>query len=226
MTRLQSEILRLYLTPDQEGIAAGPGGRVRAMVLELAGPTSWAALSKVWQGVQADLDLPAPAIAVSGMHGHQLWFSLREPVPVAQATAFLAALRTRYLGGVARERIAIAQPARVPPVEAAPRHWAAFLAPDLASLFDDEPWLDLPPSDDAQANLLSQLQSMKPEDFRRASERLLPLAEARTGDTSVAEGLEPRRFLLQVMNDSSVELHLRIAAAKALLPYFEGEHRP
>jgi hypothetical protein len=29
----------------------------------------------------------------------------------------------------------------------------------------------------------------------------------------------PKRFLLDVMSDSRVELHLRIEAAKALLPY-------
>lgn len=236
MTRLQSEILRLYLPPGGEGIAAAADGRTRALVLELAGPASWATLSRVWQGVQADLDLPAPAIAVSGLRGHQLWFSLREPVPAAQAIGFLAALRRRYLLDIARERIAMqpcdaaapyAAPSfAVPPAEAAPGHWAAFLAPDLAALFDDEPWLDLPPSHDAQANLLSQLQTTKPEEFRRALERLLPDVAGGTGETALAEALEPRRFLLQVMNDSSVELHLRIAAAAALLPYTEGERRP
>jgi len=30
---------------------------------------------------------------------------------------------------------------------------------------------------------------------------------------------DPKRFLLKVMNDSTAELHLRIEAAKALLPY-------
>ena len=228
MNRLQAELQRLYLPP------AGPqqATLVRALVLDLAGPASWAALSKVWQGVQAELGLPAPAIAVSGLNGHQLWFSLREPVPVVQATSFLAALRRRYLGGVAPERIASSaagQPANMPPVEAAPGHWAAFLAPDLAALFEDEPWLDLPPSADAQANLLSQLESTKPEDFRRALERLQPAAGSRTGDTQLpaaAGGLEPKQFLLEVMNDSSVDLHLRIEAAKALLPYFEEDPSP
>ena len=32
-----------------------------------------------------------------------------------------------------------------------------FVAPDLAALFADEPWLDLPPSSDAQADLLARL---------------------------------------------------------------------
>jgi hypothetical protein len=34
--------------------------------------------------------------------------------------------------------------------------------------------------------------------------------------------LDPEGFLLGVMSDKKIELHLRIEAAKALLPYFEG----
>jgi hypothetical protein len=36
------------------------------MVLELARPAEWPPLARVWQAVQAELGLPAPAIAVSG----------------------------------------------------------------------------------------------------------------------------------------------------------------
>lgn len=36
------------------------------------------------------------------------------------------------------------------------------------------------------------------------------------------DSLDPKGFLPGVMNDKTVELHLRIEAAKALLPYFEG----
>jgi len=37
---------------------------------------------------------------------------------------------------------------------------------------------------------------------------------------SQGKGMDPKGFLLGVMNDPAVELHLRIEAAKALLPYF------
>jgi hypothetical protein len=212
MNRLQAELQRLYLPQ------AGPDGRVRALLLELARPASWEALAKVWQGVQADLELPAPAIAVSGSDGLQLWFSLAEPVPTTEADAFLASLRRRYLGHIAPERLATTA-AALPPIEAAPGHWSAFVAPDLASLFADEPWLDLPPGADAQAELLSRLQSTASEDWKRAVARLQPAtATAAAG----ADGLEPRSFLLQIMNDPAIELALRIEAAKALLPFFEG----
>ena len=52
-----------------------------------------------------DLELPAPAIAVSGIDGYQVWFSLSEPVPLAQALDFLESLRLRYLGAIAPKHI-------------------------------------------------------------------------------------------------------------------------
>jgi hypothetical protein len=244
MSRLQAELQRLYLRheagqaashPGESGLI-GPDHRVRAMVLELARPASWDVLAKVWQGVQADLELPAPAIAVSGIDGYQLWFSLAEPVPAAQATAFLASLRNRYLADVAQERIGmhpcvdVSAPSRArhvsvaPPIEAMPGRWSAFVAHDLAGLFADEPWLDLPPSPDAQADLLSRLQSTKPENLRRALERLGPaVTPASTRSEPPANSADPRRFLLGIMNDPAIELHLRIEAAKALLPYFDDQ---
>lgn len=244
MNRLQAELRRLYLLqdagrpaspPDEPGLI-GADGSVRALVLELARPASWDVLAKVWQGVQADLELPAPAIAISGIDGYQLWFSLAEPVPAAQATAFLASLRDRYLADVARDRIGmqpsvdVSAPAGarhvsvVPPIEAMPGRWSAFVAHDLAGLFADEPWLDLPPSADAQADLLSRLQSTKPDDLRRALERLGPaVTPASTRSEPAANSADPRRFLIGIMNDPAIELHLRIEAAKALLPYFDDQ---
>ncbi|MDB5943604.1 MAG: hypothetical protein JWQ13_3170 [Ramlibacter sp.] len=250
MNRLQAELQRLYLPPVAQ--RQDPDGRVRAMVLELARPASWDGLAKAWRGVQADLELPAPAIAVSGSDGYQLWFSLAQPVPVGQAMGFLEALRGRYLGDVAQERIGMhacvaasapgsAQQPVPPPVERGPGRWSAFVSPDLAALFADEPWLDIPPGPDAQADLLSRLASTRPEDFKRALERLGPVGTpgstrtppapvdaggrgndpADTRPAAAADRQDPRGFLLGIMNDRTLELQLRIEAAKALLPYFE-----
>ena len=121
------------------------------MVLELARPADWASLSAVWGGVQVDLTLPVPAIAVNGRDGCQLWFSLLEPVLVTQAEAFLDALRRRYLGDIAPVRVAMlpaldtasAGPPRharpVPALQADSDLWSAFVASDLAPMFVDEP---------------------------------------------------------------------------------------
>lgn len=252
MTRLQSELNRLYAPQPAAGQGTDTGepglidsgGRVRAMVLELARPADWAALSKVWQGVQADLELPAPAIAVSGQDGFQLWFSLAEPVPAAQAMAFLETLRVRYLGDIQAQRVGLmlavdaasmpqARHARpVPAQRTDGGHWSAFVAPDLAPVFADEPWLDVPPSPEGQSDLLSRLKSTPLADFQRAFEWLLPATvqgqiPQASSPTAAAvavsgAGLDPKRFLLGVMNDDTVALALRIEAAKALLTCIDG----
>jgi len=256
MNRLQQELQRLYGPPagaslgldlDARGLVDEPG-RVRAMVLELARPADWAALSAVWGGVQVDLGLPAPAIAVNGSDGFQLWFSLLEPLPVPRAAAFLDALRRRYLGDIAPARVTMlpaldAAPARlplhawqVPALQADSGLWSAYVASDLVTMFADEPGLDVSPTPDGQAQLLAPLKSISPAEFELALQRLRPAAvpaavPAAPGLASSAAGqaaasLEPRRFLLDVMNNDSLDLALRIEAAKALLPYSNAAGGP
>ena len=262
MTRLQSELRRLYLPQASSGqdtaadaaSLVDDGGRVRAMVLELARPADWAALSTVWAGVHTDQAFPAPAIAVSGKDGYQLWFSLAQPLPAAQATAFLDALRVRYLGDIRPQRIglwprldaAALQPtplstppstpptlhaSLVPAVQAGTGLWSAFIAPDLAAAFADEPWLDLPPNRDGQCNLLARLKSISADDLAVALGRLQPAAvlapaqPAAAAGPQAGPGLDPKRFLLDIMNNPGVALGLRIEAAKALLPYTHAPQR-
>lgn len=233
MNPLQTELQRLYQAPE---------GLVRALVLELARPADWGLLSTVWRGLQTDLGLPAPAIAVSGVDGYQLWLSLAEPVPVAEAAMFLEALRLHYLGAVALKRISLtpslesptAGPALpVPGQQLATGYWSAFVASDLAPIFADEPWLDQSPSPEAQASVLVRLQSIKPAAFAAAMARLrapaaptmpldLPPNLAPQASAATAHLLAPRAFLLAVIHDPAVALGLRIEAAKALLPYVEG----
>jgi hypothetical protein len=260
MSTLQAELERLYIPRDAvhqkqdvaESCLITPDGTVRAMVLELARPADWTVLSALWQGVQAELGLPAPAIAVSGIDGFQLWFSLAEPVPVAQACAFLGSLRLRYLSQVTTDRINMrpcidesmpqkaVHAALVPKLREETGRWSAFVASDLAAIFADEPWLDLPPSPEAQANVLARIESIKLADFQVALDRIKPVdlgrgAHAQSdanklikvqddaetiNSPSQGKGMDPKGFLLGVMNDPAVELHLRIDAAKALLPYF------
>lgn len=261
MTRLQSALRRLYLLPTsgsqdtaaEMGSLVDAGGQVRALVLELARPADWAALSAVWTGVQADLALPAPAIAVTGQDGYQLWFSLAQAVPAAQATAFLDALRLRYLGDIKPQRVAMwpqvdtASPLHirharpVPALQPGSGLWSAFIAQDLAPMFSDEPWLDLPPNPDGQCNLLARLASIQPDDLVQALHRLQPASvpgparpamQAMQATPAVADaGLvpthlataaawqDPKAFLLDIMNNPGVALALRIEAAKALLPH-------
>ncbi|KRC12289.1 hypothetical protein ASE11_02185 [Hydrogenophaga sp. Root209] len=232
MTRLDTEQQRLY--PD------AADGHTRALVLGLARPADWTLLRAVWQGVQADLELPAPAIAVSGTDSYQLWFSLAQPVALEQAQRFLEQLRQRYLPDVARSRILMWPPSdvavagsvhrapAVPALQEATGNWSAFVSPDLPAVFGEDPWLDMAPGQDAQAELLSRLKCIQPDEWTHALERLIPAKvpgapptraptqttpPAPTGDAP----MEPRQFLMSVMNDASAPLALRIEAAKALL---------
>jgi hypothetical protein len=217
MNRLESELQRLYPPPS--------AGQVRALVLELARPADWEALARVWRGVQLDLQLPAPAIAVSGTDGLQLWFSLQQATPAPQAAAFLAQLRARYLADVAPTRLrampSAAEPAwqaaPVPAPQAGTENWSAFVAPDLAPVFADTPWLDIPPGVDGQADLLARLESIKPAALEAAMQRLQPAVADTAAPADAAQDIDPRRFLQRVLNDETVALTLRIEAAKALL---------
>ncbi|MDE2504304.1 MAG: hypothetical protein KGL18_15175, partial [Burkholderiales bacterium] len=191
MNPLQRELQRLYgpaidtrAAPEleQRGRVGAPA-RVRALVLEVARPADGRLLAAVGVGVQNDLALPAPAIAVNGSDGCQLWFSLLEPVPAREAGAFLEALRRRYLGAIALDRVALrpAPDASAPPswpeppvpaAQSAGGRWSAFVAPDLAAMFADEPWLDVQPNPEGQAQLLAPLQSIAPDAFALALQRL------------------------------------------------------
>ena len=259
MNRLPSELHRLYAAqapgPDTAPEALrliDDSGRVRAMVLSLARPADWQALAKVWQGVQVDLDLPAPAIAVSGTDAYQLWFSLAQPLPAAQALVFLESLRLRYLGDIKPQRVGLmpsmdgASPPRVQHADTVPALqasgcWSAFVAPELAPVFADEPWLETAPNPEGQSSLLARLASIPLADFELALQGLSPAQAASLGtpvsvpalvldavvssigQRKAAAGpwLDPKSFLLEVMNNDAVELRLRIEAAKALLPHVD-----
>lgn len=242
MNRLDNETRRLFATDDE----VRAEGRTRHLVLGVAGPADWAPLAAVWRGVQAELDLPAPAIAVNGIDAFELWFALAEPLPAGTGAAFLDGLCERFLGDVAPARRRCwpasdpglaAEPARIPQWHAETGRWSAFVAPDLAAVFDDDPSLDIAPGEEAQADLLSRIRPIGRAEFQIALARLTPepspflppapaapamapaAAPARGGPVGPAGPYDdPRRFLLDVMNDPTVDMALRIQAAKALLP--------
>lgn len=254
MTTLPHAQHRLFLVPAQAAADSHadatadtlvtPDGHVRAMALTLTDPDG---LQRVWQGVQADLGLPAPGIAVNGHNGLQLWFSVDRPVAWAQAAAFLARLRQRYLPDgpptgdgdfppASGQPTSANQPA-LPPIETRADQWSAFVAPDLVRIFADEPWLSRPPGAQAQADLLARLQSMTVKVFEQALVRLTPVSPGRPSAPVLTQAGQPahaptdlrpdalrqphaeaaRDFLLAVMNDPAVDMALRIDAAKALL---------
>lgn len=232
MNPLQFELDRLYgLGPSAaRGAAPTADQCVRALVLELRPPAGWAQLSSVWTGVQADFGLPPPAIAVSGVDALQLWFSLASPTSPSAGELFLQGLRARYLPDVGSTHVRLiadaAQLPSTPPLEISPDRWSAFVAPDLASVFADTPWLDLPPNAEGQASLLHALEPILQVALETALSELgvveeVPadlkvsgLPEVRSSEQG---GADAERFLRRVMNEESVPLALRIEAAKGLL---------
>jgi len=206
---------------------------VRALVLDVGRPSDWELLGAVWRGVQLDLSLPAPGIAIAGENSYQLWFSLQQGGTQDEARAFFDGLKSRYLNGVSAPRIRCLTDAPAVPAEVREGQWSAFVAPDLAPVFVEATWLDIPPGVEGQADLLKSLKSITPQAWRAAMEQLeppavqdlaptpapsssdvVPTAAAYSPSTSFSD---PRAFLLQVMNDASVPMALRIEAAKALL---------
>jgi len=198
MDHLDTELDRLFaVAPGASPTTlADAAGRTRALVLEVVQPTGWDALAPLWQGVQAEFDLPAPAIAVSGTDGLQLWFSTESLVDPAQGHAFLDALRARFLAEVPPARVRLlpdpTQPGRVPAMVPALQvnctDWSAFVAADLAVMFSDTPWLDIEPGADGQAALLRPLKSIKPAAFDAALARLREEASRAGGGTGTGAG--------------------------------------
>lgn len=204
MNKLESELQRLYCWPGQDVSSwkpaadnpeiklISPGGLVRCCVLSVQKGADWETVAGLYQGVQAELDLPAPAISVSGDEGYQIWFSLAEPVALQLARDFLAGLFRKYLseikatklkfrpGGEADLRDVAMVPARLKVADG----WSAYIDPTMGSMFVEETWLQMAPSLDKQAGMLAGLESIKIADFQRAlavlsspPEMLAPVSE-------------------------------------------------
>lgn len=251
MDKLSKELQRLYFLPDQGAIEAS-SPIVRCLLISLERSGDWSSLARLYEAVQSELELPAPAVSVSSRNGFRLWFSLKEGVPVAQAEGFLQALCRKYLADVPEKYLKLfpgslaadGQAVEIPPrFNESVEKWSAFIDPSLGSMFADEAGLDMPPNPDKQATQLAVCASIDADDFQRALATLLP-GEKRDCEMSggrldkaigTADQVEllpvgtsftdPYSFLLAVMNDAAVSAVNRIEAAKALLPYSNGSKK-
>lgn len=250
MSRLIEQLQRLYAPmpapqeedPDAPLALCGADGRVRTLVVGIARGSDWAAVAALLEGLQADLELPAPAVSVSPTAGFQVWLSLAEAVAAADAAAFLEALRRRYLAELPAARLSL-QPlageaasrvARVPALDADSGKWSAYIDPSMGSMFVDGPGLEIAPNPERQAEMLAAVKSIAVKDFQRAFASLaaataavdeaVPAAAGRARSTLTLGGnfTDPKAFLLAVMNDPAASAKARIRAAKALLPYYEA----
>lgn len=249
MNKLIQELQRLYLLPEQPWPSAAeplavdlvsPDGQVRGMVLNFARAGDWSLVESLYRALQLDLALPAPAIAISGRAGYQVWLSLAASVPVATARSFLLALRDKYLADMLPENLSLSPDAplcTIPAQDAVSGKWSAFIDPSMGSMFVDAPGLEMAPAMERQADMLHGLKSMTPEDLQRALALFDGVEEGaalgQEGTMSMSRSAprsagrdaarletDPRVFLQMVMNDPAVRLELRIKAAQALLPHF------
>ncbi len=222
MDKLDAELRRLHLSPAEPPASGG-----QALCLGFRRAADWESVAALWHAAQAELDLPAPAMSIDG-EGYRLWFSLAERVADETARRFIDGLIRRYLAELPDARLHIDFAASPPPAELIPdERWAAFIDPGLGSMFAAEPWLDMAPNRNQQADLLAALRSIRPAELSHALDRMLaqtsPAAAPAALETLSLSGpfTHPRDFLLAVMNDPQAGSLARIEAAKALLPYFE-----
>jgi hypothetical protein len=150
-----------------------PAGMARAMVVSFTRATDWEQVANLYQAVQDELDLPAPAVSVSGRKGYSLWFSLAEALPLAQIRAFLAALQLKYLADIPLAHLELQPDVLAVKTLAPARHnatgkWSAFIDPSMGSMFIDEPGLEMAPILDRQAGMLAGLETIKGANFQRA----------------------------------------------------------
>ena len=151
-------------------------GRTRALVIAFdkqAGTQPgveearhWRLLCLVANALQTQLDLPAPAVSISGSHGYRLWLSFEVPLPCAAVAQFLALLRTAYFPDQAQPANATVHfpPAQHP----ATGLCAAFINPGLGASFADECGLEMPPPIAGQLALLEGLNSISEEQLAHA----------------------------------------------------------
>ena len=242
------------------GGAGEDGVRVLAVEFNCAERSrDWPHVAAFLQALHDDLELPAPALAVRAHAGYAVWISLAQPCALADAVAFLNALRDRYLAelpprsvtlrpGSGADGAATSWLPLLPARHAASGHWSAFIDPGLGALFADEPWLEMAPNMGQQADILATLKSVDAAALEHAVDALAaspgsaaeqqddrplaataqaetPPAGARRQSSTLALGggySDPADFLLALMNDPSASARQRIAAAKALLPYYRS----
>ena len=262
MNKLASELQRLYFLPSQawpnlQSETDNPiihlitaTGLVRCLVISVEQGCDWGQVGALYQGVQADLDLPAPALSVSVEAGYQIWFSLAEPVGLQSAQDFMTGLCRKYLAETKTTKLKLRPGIEeqlaflplVPTKQAEAERWSAFIDPSMGSMFVEETWLEMAPNLDKQAGMLTGLASITAEEFEQALSFLQSAPEltanlpVQNNEPSQIPGhseasilnqgsgfTNPKSFLLAVMNDPSASAEQRIQVAIALLPFFTNE---
>ncbi|MFA9219180.1 MAG: hypothetical protein ACEQSK_19020 [Sphingomonadaceae bacterium] len=200
MHKLIAELKRLYLPAAGWSDAAlerhlrgqhteamdlsGGSGVTRALRLEFApvrghaADTHWQRLCAVANAVQGELELPAPAVSISGLRSYGLWLSLATPVPLALAQEFLFLLAAAYCPELKVAPDAASAATELPPcLQVASERWAAFIHPGMGAAFVEEAGLEMAPPTAGQVAFLEGLRSISADEFAQALQQLRQLAQ-------------------------------------------------
>lgn len=206
-----------------------PGAMGRAIVLDFSaggaakGDQQWRALCAVANGVRDTLQLPAPAVSISGQ-GFQLWLSLAEPAPTATLADFARLLHHAFLKDEKdKGNGVLLTVAELPPARLQSGKWAAFIHPGMGASFADEPALDMAPPVGAQLGFLEGLRSMTAVEFAAALATLRaqapalpwsaqPAAVPPATGAALADGL--------LLKDASLEDIVRLLHSRNIEPTF------
>lgn len=177
MDKLTSELRRLYLFSDQPYDRQAPAidlvnddGNTRTLVIDFhqaADDEHWQRLCAVANALQSELDLPAPAVSVSGGDSYRLWLSLAKPIPATEASQFLALLHKAYFEDEAIQ-LGRARVALPPGLNQATGLWSAFVNPSMGGALAEDLGLEMAPPDAAQAAFLEKLESISAESYTQA----------------------------------------------------------
>lgn len=151
-----------------------PAATARAFVLDFCaggasrGEQQWRALCVLANALRESLQLPAPAVSISG-HGFQLWLSLATPAPLAEIAEFVQRLHVDCLPDDSdRDNGLLVTVVDLPPARQASGKWAAFIHPGMGASFADDPALEMAPPVGAQVGFLDGLRSIDSAQFATA----------------------------------------------------------
>lgn len=240
MHKLIQELIRLYLAPGTapEGLAAriggqsadaidlaGADGMVRAIVIPFRKMRTgdeaahWTLLCDVANALQAELDLPAPAVSVSGTDGYGLWLSLATPIAPALAQEFASLLRLSYFPDVKVAADAASTLFALPPyLHPDSGKWSAFIHPGMGASFADESGLEMAPPLSGQVAFLEGLHCIDAAQFDdalallRGKHAVAPLPEPVRAAPAAAAGL--------LLKDATLEDIIAFLHAKKIEPTF------
>lgn len=236
MSTLIAELTRLYLPstdaspaslPETPVTLATAAGLTRAIVIPFRKRPGefeqhWQRLCDTANLLQAELDLPAPAVSVCASGGYLLWISIDTPVPVAATQRFVERLGQVHFPAVLPHAEALTDPVQLPPcLNRDNGKWSAFIHPGMGASFADESGLDMPPPAAGQIAFLESLRSVPRADFDAAMELLgkapdavvvVPVARPYSLVTAAPDGL--------LLKDATLEDIVRELHARQIEPTF------